>query len=435
MCGIAGIVVLRDGQAPPAIATTCCDGRRAASPRPGRVRRLPRRARRPRPRPAVHHRPRDRPAAALQRGRLAVDRLQRRDLQLRRAARRARWRAATASAPRATPRSSSTPTRVGRGRLRALQRPVRHRALGRCGAERLVLARDRFGIRPLYLCEHARSALFASEVKAIFAADPAIPRALDPSGLDETFTFWTTVAPQTVFAGHQRARARSRATVSRQGMRDRAYWSQPLRRRRRRAASPASLRGCRRRGARAPSRRGPAAHAAGRRAGGQLPLGRPRQLGRGGPRSDASASDLPHVLGALRGRGVRRDPLPARDGRSDLGSRAPRDRRRSRPTSPRPSRTVVCHAERPLLRTAPAPLFLLSGLVRQSGIKVVLTGEGADEVFAGYDLFREAKVRRFWGRQPASSSAAALARAALPVPGPLAGGPAGDGARVLRPRT
>jgi len=33
---------------------------------------------------------------------------------------------------------------------------------------------------------------------------------------------------------------------------------------------------------------------------------------------------------------------------------------------------------------------------------VVLTGEGADELFAGYDLFREAKVRRFWARQPES---------------------------------
>jgi asparagine synthase (glutamine-hydrolysing) len=64
---------------------------------------------------------------------------------------------------------------------------------------------------------------------------------------------------------------------------------------------------------------------------------------------------------------------------------------------------VVAHAEHPLLRTAAAPLFLLSRLVRESGIKVVLTGEGADEIFAGYDLFREGKVRRFWGRQPASA--------------------------------
>ena len=62
---------------------------------------------------------------------------------------------------------------------------------------------------------------------------------------------------------------------------------------------------------------------------------------------------------------------------------------------------VIYHTERPVLRTAPAPLFLLSRLVRESGIKVVLTGEGADEMFAGYDFFREAKVRRFWARQPA----------------------------------
>jgi asparagine synthase (glutamine-hydrolysing) len=55
-----------------------------------------------------------------------------------------------------------------------------------------------------------------------------------------------------------------------------------------------------------------------------------------------------------------------------------------------------------VLRTAPAPLFLLSRLVRRAGIKVVLTGEGADEMFAGYDLFREAKVRRFWAKQPGS---------------------------------
>jgi asparagine synthase (glutamine-hydrolysing) len=63
---------------------------------------------------------------------------------------------------------------------------------------------------------------------------------------------------------------------------------------------------------------------------------------------------------------------------------------------------AVWHAERPILRTAPVPLYLLSRLVRDSGIKVVLTGEGADEMFAGYDLFREGKLRRYWGRSPAS---------------------------------
>src|SRR5690606_3434229 len=61
---------------------------------------------------------------------------------------------------------------------------------------------------------------------------------------------------------------------------------------------------------------------------------------------------------------------------------------------------VIWHCETPLLRTAPAPLFLLSQLVRDNGMKVVLTGEGADEFLAGYDIFKEDKARRFWSRQP-----------------------------------
>jgi asparagine synthase (glutamine-hydrolysing) len=63
---------------------------------------------------------------------------------------------------------------------------------------------------------------------------------------------------------------------------------------------------------------------------------------------------------------------------------------------------VIEATERPVLRTAPAPLFRLSGLVRDQGFKVVLTGEGADEVFAGYDIMKEAKIRRFCAGQPQS---------------------------------
>src|SRR5690606_4614172 len=63
---------------------------------------------------------------------------------------------------------------------------------------------------------------------------------------------------------------------------------------------------------------------------------------------------------------------------------------------------AVWRAETPFLRAAPVPMLALSGLVRQEGFKVVLTGEGADEVFGGYDIFKEAKVRRFWARQPDS---------------------------------
>ena len=70
---------------------------------------------------------------------------------------------------------------------------------------------------------------------------------------------------------------------------------------------------------------------------------------------------------------------------------------------------VVELAEKPLLRTAPAPLLRLSGAVHDAGLKVVLTGEGADELFGGYDIFREDKVRRFWARDPDVAAAAAAA--------------------------
>jgi len=63
---------------------------------------------------------------------------------------------------------------------------------------------------------------------------------------------------------------------------------------------------------------------------------------------------------------------------------------------------VLWHTEIPLLRTGAVPMFLLSGLVNDHGIKVVITGEGADEFLGGYNIFKEAIIREFWSRQPAS---------------------------------
>lgn len=65
-------------------------------------------------------------------------------------------------------------------------------------------------------------------------------------------------------------------------------------------------------------------------------------------------------------------------------------------------RRAVWHTETPMHRTAPVPLMRLSRLVRETGLKVVLTGEGADEVLGGYDQFKEQKIRRFWARSPGS---------------------------------
>jgi asparagine synthase (glutamine-hydrolysing) len=58
--------------------------------------------------------------------------------------------------------------------------------------------------------------------------------------------------------------------------------------------------------------------------------------------------------------------------------------------------------------------MMLSRHVRDQACKVVLTGEGADEVFAGYDIFKEAKLRRFCARQPASPRRPQLLRRLYP---------------------
>jgi len=75
---------------------------------------------------------------------------------------------------------------------------------------------------------------------------------------------------------------------------------------------------------------------------------------------------------------------------------------------------VVRHGEQVLLRSAPAPLFRLSRLVRACDTKVVLTGEGSDEIFLGYDLYRETRVRQFWARRPGSRWRPALLRRLYP---------------------
>jgi asparagine synthase (glutamine-hydrolysing) len=63
---------------------------------------------------------------------------------------------------------------------------------------------------------------------------------------------------------------------------------------------------------------------------------------------------------------------------------------------------VIFHAEQAMMRSAPAPFLRLSRWVRENGTRVVLTGEGSDELLLGYDLFKETKVRQFWARQSCS---------------------------------
>ena len=64
---------------------------------------------------------------------------------------------------------------------------------------RILLSRDRLGMKPLYLAEHRGDLIVASEVKAILAA--GVAPAIDPVALDEYLTFQNVISGRTLFAG------------------------------------------------------------------------------------------------------------------------------------------------------------------------------------------------------------------------------------------
>jgi len=64
---------------------------------------------------------------------------------------------------------------------------------------------------------------------------------------------------------------------------------------------------------------------------------------------------------------------------------------------------AVLHAEHMFLRSAPAPFLALSTWVAKQGFHSILSGEGADEFFWGYDIYKETILREFWARFPTSA--------------------------------
>ena len=266
---------------------------------------------------------------------------------------------------------------------------------------RLVLARDRAGIRPLYLAREAGRLWFASETKALIAVLPQCAT-LDPHGLAETFATWSPIEPHTVYRGIESLPPGHLLTIEYDG-RDtlRRYWDWTFPD----AAETAP--------ARYPSTVDIAAaelrelliDAVRLQLRADVPVGAYLSGGldssgivamiRGFTDTpvrtfsvafeDGEFDESAHQMAMVRHLGT--DHTTLRCTRRDIGEAFPR---------------LIRHTETPVLRTAPVPLMLLAGSVREHGYKVVLTGEGADEVFGGYDLFKEAKIRRFWARQPAS---------------------------------
>jgi len=89
---------------------------------------------------------------------------------------------------------------------------------------RLFIARDRLGIKPLYIYEDAHHLRFASEAKAILA-DDEVPRALDRDAFAYFFRYGYVASPATLFKGIRKLPAAHFLLADANGMREQRYWS------------------------------------------------------------------------------------------------------------------------------------------------------------------------------------------------------------------
>jgi asparagine synthase (glutamine-hydrolysing) len=281
---------------------------------------------------------------------------------------------------------------------------------------RLFLARDRLGVRPLFYTEtEGGGFLFASEIKSLLS-HPRVSRELDPRRVAEVFTFWATQTPNTVFRGIRELSPGHWLLVDKHEISGECYWTNQL--------APDIEK--------APARcvedlteefRALLIDACRIRLRADVPVG--AYLSGGLDSSTIASIVLRHMSNRMvtfsiaftdqqfdesvfqleMARNLDTEHHAVRATWADIGRVFP---------------DVIWHAETPLMRTAPAPMFLLSKLVKETGYKVVLTGEGADEFLAGYDIFKEAKIRRFWARQPESKLRPRLLQRLYPDIGGLA---------------
>jgi asparagine synthase (glutamine-hydrolysing) len=267
------------------------------------------------------------------------------------------------------------------------------------------------GVRPLFFTQSSCGLTFASEIKALLTL-PGVSAALDPVALDQVFTFWFPLAPRTLFKGVSELPP-AHVLVARGGRVDvRRYWSieypethdgragqSPIGRKLDEELSELFLDATR------------------IRLRADVPVGAYLS---GGLDSSLTAAAVRHLgIGDLKTFSIAfEDPefdesafqqnMVTALGTDHSGVLCQADDIAAALPS------VVRHAEAPVLRTSPAPMLLLARHVRQQNFKVVLTGEGADEVFGGYDIFKEAKVRRFCASQPQSRLRPQLLRRLYP---------------------
>jgi len=274
--------------------------------------------------------------------------------------------------------------------------------------KRLFLARDRLGIRPLFYHHRGSGFVFGSEIKSIFA-DPAVPRTIEARTVADVFTCWSPVGADTAFQGIRQLPPGHFALFEDGALEIAPYWELVFADGRDQAQ--------RQEGSYREELEALLLDATRIRLRADVPVGAYLSGGLDSTYvtalvkqrfdnrlrtfsvsfTDGRFDEAPFQETAVKALATDHSMIRCTD--RDIGENLPE---------------VVWHTEVPLTRTAPVPLFLLSGLVRESGFKVVLTGEGSDELLAGYDIFKEDRIRRFWARRPDSTLRPALLKRLYP---------------------
>src|SRR5688572_9279768 len=243
--------------------------------------------------------------------------------------------------------------------------------------QRLLLIRDRVGIRPLFVQRDGQRLLFGSEAKAILAASSQ-PRRLDLHSLAQVFTFWANIGERSAFEGIRSIPPGSMLVVEHDRETLRQYWSwnHPARA----DHSGMSFEEA------AQQLRGLLEDAVRLQLRADVPVGAYLSGG-------LDSSVIVSLIRQNRDVPLRTFSVCFDDAEFDeseyqqvmvrhLGTEHTSVRCSHRDIGGAFARLIE-HTETPIVRTGPVPLMILSEHVRQSGFKVVLTGEGADEVFGG----------------------------------------------------
>ena len=261
---------------------------------------------------------------------------------------------------------------------------------------RLLLARDRLGIKPLYYAVTSRELIFASEIKALLAA--GVRAELHHAVVPEYLATGFVSGEETLFRGVRRLPPATTLSWSPgQEVRARRYWQLP-------AAGPA---GGPPLAERAREVRERLATAVRSHLMSDVPLG--LFLSGGIDSSGLLALMAPMVKEPVRTFAVGFSHREANElAYARLAARSAGAQHREVVVSseeffgalPR----LVWHEDEPIAFSSSIPLYFVSRLAREH-VKVVLTGEGADELFLGYNRYRvtawnERLGRAYWRATP-----------------------------------